>query len=364
MVFGIFKRKQAPVVTTTVKAYDPVADALAKAAAAKAAASGASHDTYEVRVSKVTKEADGVISITVIDPAGHELPEWKAGAHLEIHTPSGLVRQYSLCSSPSNRLEYRVSVLREENGRGGSKELHDTDLKNKQLVVAGPRNLFQLGEHDRYVFIAGGIGVTPIRAMVEELGPDADFTVVYGGRSLDSMAFTEELIDLAGDKLTLVPQDTDGLIDLKAALEGAGAGTGVYCCGPAALISAVEKAVAEHAPEADLHFERFEASAEAVAERAAKAATDKPFELELRRTGVTKTVAADQTVLDAILKEKPDFDFSCEEGHCGSCFATVLEGKVDHRDEVLSDDEKANGDQMYVCVSRPAEGCEKLVLDL
>ena len=363
MVFGFLKRKQAPVVpATTVKAYDPVADALAKAAAAKAAAAGPSHETFEVRVAKVQKEAEGVISITVIDPAGHELPEWKAGAHLEIHTPSGLIRQYSLCSSPSNLLEYRFSVLREEDGRGGSKELHDTDLANMQLEVTAPRNMFELGQHDRYVFIAGGIGVTPIRAMVEEVGPDADFTVVYGGRSLESMAFVEELIDLAGDKLTLVPQDTDGLIDLEAALAGADAGTGIYCCGPSALISAVEAAVAEHAPEAELHFERFTASEEAAAERAAKAVNDTSFELELRRSGVTKTVAADQTVLDAILKEKPDFDFSCEEGHCGSCFATVLEGTVDHRDEVLTDEEKETSDQMYVCVSRPTS--EKLVLDV
>jgi ferredoxin-NADP reductase len=359
MVFGIFKRKQAPVVTT-VKSYDPVADALAKAAAAKAAAIG--DDWYEVRVAKVTPEAEGVISITVINPSGHELPEWEPGAHLEIRTPAGLTRQYSLCSSPSNELEYRFSVLREEGGRGGSKELHDTDLKNKQLMVTGPRNHFPLEKHDKYVFIAGGIGITPIRAMVGAMGPDADYTVVYGGRSLDSMAFVEELIDIAGNRLTITPQDTDGLIDLKAALVGADANTGVYCCGPAPLIAAVEQAVADHAPDVSLHFERFEASAEAVAERAAKAATDTAFELELRRSGITKTVPADQTVLDAILKEKPDFEFSCEEGHCGSCFATILEGKVDHRDEVLTDDEKENGDQMYVCVSRPTS--EKLVLDV
>ena len=361
MVFGFLKRKQAPVVpATTVTSYDPVADALAKAAAAKAAAH--THETYEVRVAKVTPEADGVISITVIDPSGHDLPEWEPGAHLEVTTPSGLVRQYSLCSSPKKLDEYRFSVLREEDGRGGSKELHDTDLKNKQLVVAGPRNLFTLHQHDKYVFIAGGIGITPIHAMVSSLGDDVDYTLVYGGRSLGSMAFVEELTEVAGDRLTLVPQDTDGLIDLEAALKGAGAGTGIYCCGPAPLISAVEEAAAKYAPDAEVHFERFEASAEAVAERAAKAANDKPFELELRRTGVTKTVAADQTVLDAILKEKPDFDFSCEEGHCGSCFATVLEGTVDHRDEVLTDEEKETTDQMYVCVSRPTS--EKLVLDV
>lgn len=359
MVFGIFKRKQAPVVTT-VKAYDPVADALAKAAAAKAAAAG--DDWYEVRVAKVTNEADGVISITVINPSGHELPEWEPGAHLEIKTPGGLIRQYSLCSEPSNELEYRFSVLREEGGRGGSKELHDTELKNKQLMVTGPRNHFPLEKHERYIFIAGGIGVTPIRAMVGSMGADADYTVVYGGRSLASMAFVDELRTVAGDKLKVVPQDTEGLIDLKAALAGADANTGIYCCGPAPLIAAVEQAVAAHAPEADLHFERFEASAEAVAERAAKAANNKPFELELRRSGITKTVPADQTVLDAILKEKPDFDFSCEEGHCGSCFATILEGKVDHRDEVLTDEEKETGDQMYVCVSRPTT--DKLVLDV
>lgn len=365
MVFRFLKRaasssKSSP--SAPVAAYDPVAETRRKLAAEKAAKASTDEGLLELLVDSVSTEAEGVIAITFVHPDGDELPEWKAGAHLELHLPSGLLRQYSLCSSPADRLRYRVSVLREEAGRGGSKELHDLDLVGTTMQVAGPRNHFELKTHERYLFIAGGIGVTPIRAMVESLPEGATYEVLYGGRTRASMAFVDELVEIAGERLTLCPQDECGLLDLSSALQGRGAETGVYCCGPSPLISAVEACVGAEAPEADLHFERFTASEEAAAMRAEKALSDREFSLELRRSGVTTTVPVGKSVLDAILEKVPSFDFSCEEGHCGSCLARIVEGTVDHRDEILSEEERAAQVDMYVCVSRATS--DKLVLDV
>ncbi|MGN0065659.1 MAG: PDR/VanB family oxidoreductase [Nocardioides sp.] len=354
------RSKPSPTPTTTVTSFDPVAMAKAKEAA-RLAASAAGGETLDLVVRSVTTEAEGVISITFESFDAGELPAWTPGAHLELHLPSGLARQYSLCGDPADRESYRVAVLREESGRGGSKELHDTDLVGLRIKAVGPRNHFELTPSPSYRFIAGGIGITPIRAMVAAVPAGSEWTLLYGGRSSASMAFVEELRALGGDRVTLVPEDESGQLDLDAYLAGAGAGTAVYCCGPSGLISAVVDRCAALAPEASVTFERFTASEENAAARAAAAANDTEFTVELQRSGVTKVVAKDQTLLDAILAEDPGFGFSCEEGHCGSCLTKVLKGEVDHRDELLSDAERAANDQMYVCVSR-AKG-DHLVLD-
>ena len=317
-----------------------------------------------LEVSAVTAVAQDVIAITFVDPLGAELPPWTPGAHLEIHTPGGFVRQYSLCGDPANTREYRVSVLREEAGRGGSKELHDDpDLVGRLITATPPRNHFELHAATKYLFIAGGIGVTPIRAMVAGVPAGAEWTLLYGGRTRASMAFVDELVEIGGDRVTIVPQDTDGLLDLQSVIEAIDADTAVYCCGPPALIAEVERCVETYAPDSDLHFERFSGSEENAAARALAEKGNQPFELELRRTGVTTIVAADETTLEAVLKHVPRHDYSCEEGHCGSCWAEVLEGEVDHRDDdLLTEEERAANTEMYVCVSRAKS--RKLVLDL
>lgn len=366
MVFPFKKRaKTSWLDAPAAKAYDPTADAARKLAAEKAAAAATPVEPkLDLEVKSVTPVAEGVIAITFIDPHGDELPAWTPGSHLEIHTPNGLIRQYSLCGDPANRMEYRVSVLREEEGRGGSKELHDdTRLVGKMLTATQPRNHFELTPSKKYLFIAGGIGVTPIRAMVAAVPEDAEWTLLYGGRTRASMAFVDELVEIGGDRIKIAPQDTDGILDLKTALEAIDADTAVYCCGPSALIAAVEQCVEKYAPESKLYFERFTASEENAAARAEAAKGDKPFELELARTGVTMTVGADERTLDAVIKHVPGFDYSCEEGHCGSCWTKVLSGEVDHRDDgLLTEAERAANTEMYVCVSR-AKG-DKLVLDV
>lgn len=311
-------------------------------------------------VTGVRLEAEGVVSITLADPNGGELPGWKPGAHLELILPSGLRRQYSMCGSPCDHQRYRVAVLKEPAGRGGSLEIHDTGLVGRNLTVDGPRNHFELQPSPRYVFIAGGIGITPILAMVRELGLSADWTLYYGGRTVRSMAFIDELRTLANDRVHIVPQDTDGLLPLEGIVAGANPDTAIYCCGPGPLLDAVQDAHTRLAPDSPLHFERFAASTSKPAMPAP--ADDHTVELVLSRTGVTLEVGPERSLLDAIRDVVPAVPFSCTEGYCGSCEVAVLEGTPDHRDEVLTETERAAGKTMFPCVSRALT--QRLVLDV
>jgi ferredoxin-NADP reductase len=316
-----------------------------------------------LQVTQVRLEASGVISVTLARPDGADLPAWEPGAHLELRLPSGLVRQYSLCGDPEDRRRYTVAVLREEAGRGGSKEMHDVGLVGRSLAVKGPRNNFRLLGHPRYVFIAGGIGITPILAMVRAVARTAaSWRLAYGGRSRGSMAFAEELTRLGGDRVSLVPQDEMGLLDIDAIVSAADAETGIYCCGPQPLLEAVESARARLAPDTNLYVERFAAKKSAATPAvAASALDDAEFELELRRSGITVVVPADRSALDVMRDHLPDMDYSCEEGYCGSCESRVLEGVPEHRDDILTEEERQAGATMFPCVSRART--RRLVLD-
>ncbi|NMO04468.1 oxidoreductase [Gordonia sp. TBRC 11910] len=317
--------------------------------------------SLELVVTRVSLEADDVISVTLADAAGRKLPDWRPGAHLELVLPSGLLRQYSLCGDSRDTFSYTVAVLREAGGRGGSRELHDTGLVGKRLRVNGPRNHFELVPSRRHVFIAGGIGVTPILAMVRSLADDASWSLHYGGRTASSMAFVTELSAIGGPRVSLVPQDERGLLDVDAILADADESTAVYCCGPAPLLAAVTDAHARLAPDASLHIERFAASSPGSGTPAA-AGDDKPVEVLLRRSGLTLNVAPDRSILDAIRDVVPGMPYSCTEGYCGSCEVAVLEGTPDHRDEILTPQERERGTTMFPCVSRALS--EQLVLDI
>ncbi|MFI7385614.1 PDR/VanB family oxidoreductase [Streptomyces sp. NPDC049813] len=302
-------------------------------------------------VRRMTWEAEGVLSVELTHPDGKPLPAWEPGAHVDVHV-GGQIRQYSLCGDPAATDTYRIGVLNEPSSRGGSRHVHTALRPGQRVTVAEPRNHFALEDAPAYVFVAGGIGVTPLLAMARQAARrGAAWRMVYGGRSRASMAFTDEL-DALGGSLTLVPQDELGHIDLAAALAELPEGALVYCCGPEPLLAAVEEAC----PAERLRVERFAAP---VAERAAD---DDAFEVECRTSGLTLTVGAGDSILAAAEEAGLDVASSCRDGICGSCETRVLDGVPDHRDFLLSDAERAAGTSMMICVSRCASG--RLVLDL
>ena len=300
--------------------------------------------------------ADGVVALTLADPNGGELPPWTPGAHVDFVLSDDLIRQYSLCSSPSKPDVWRVGVLRAPDSRGGSERVHDMLTAGSVVRVRGPRNHFPLVASPRYLFIAGGIGITPLMPMIAEAdAAGADWRLLYGGRERASMAFLDELAQY-GNRVTVVPQDEKGMLDLEPVLGTAQPDTLVYCCGPEGLLAAVEK-YCEGWPPGSLHIERFTAKPQ---EPAAEGDTE--FELVLQRSGLTLQVPPDKSVLSVIREAGVSVLASCLEGVCGTCETEVIEGDVDHRDSVLNEEEQASNEYMMVCVSRCRS--PRLVLDL
>jgi ferredoxin-NADP reductase len=292
--------------------------------------------------------ADGVVSLTL---AG-DLPGWAPGAHVDVVLPDGSARQYSLCGDPAVAGEWRIAVLREPDGRGGSAFVHSV-AAGDTVRVRGPRNHFPLVPAARYLFVAGGIGITPILPMLAAAeAAGAAWELVYGGRTRTSMAFVEQLTDR---RVAIRPQDEYGLLDLDALLATPRSGTLVYCCGPEPLLAAVEARCAGW-PAGSLHVERF--TAKPLTEPVLAGA----FEVELARTGLTLTVPPERSVLDVVEEAGVAVLSSCSEGTCGTCETAVLDGEPDHRDSVLTTEEQAANDCMMICVSRAR--CPKLVLDL
>ncbi|ORT57300.1 oxidoreductase [Streptomyces sp. CB03238] len=300
--------------------------------------------------------AEGVVLLTLTHPAGSPLPEWRPGAHIDLVLGPGLVRQYSLCSDPADRSRWQVAVLREPEGRGGSARVHEHLHEGAGVRVRGPRNHFALEASPRYLFIAGGIGITPILPMVEEAQRrGADWRLAYGGRSRRTMAFRERLEAAYGERVSVRPQDAYGALDLDGLLGTPRPATLVYCCGPEGLLKAVEQRCSAW-PAGALRIERF-----APGDRGPYG-PDEAFDVELARSGVTVTVPPGTTVLRAVEEAGVQVLSSCQEGTCGTCETTVLDGTVDHRDSLLTPAEQAVHDTMFICVSRAA--CPRLVLDL
>jgi ferredoxin-NADP reductase len=304
--------------------------------------------------------ADGVLGLTLRMPDDSELAEWTPGAHLEIQLPSGLIRHYSLCGSPHDRDRYEIAVGLQPDSRGGSREVHTTQLVGRTLTARGPKNNFELIDADDYLFFAGGIGITPILPMIRAVAArDCRWRLIYGGRTRATMAFVRELQSFGPENLTIVPQDAAGLIDVAAELRAASPDTAIYCCGPEGLLDAVQRA-ALGAGLSGPHFERFDLKP--LAADAAVATVDTAFEVELRKTGVTLSVPAGRSLLDVVLDVVPNYPYSCEEGYCGTCETAVLDGAPDHRDTLLSEDERRAGKTMMICVGRARS--ERLVLDI
>jgi ferredoxin-NADP reductase len=311
--------------------------------------------TATLQVEAKKPEADGVVGLTLARPDGRRLPDWTPGSHVDLLLPSGVTRQYSLCGDRWDAHSYRVGVLRELDGRGGSAYVHDALQPGDLVGIGGPRNNFPLVPSARYRFVAGGIGITPLLPMIHQadlLG--ADWQLLYGGRRRDAMAFLDELAGY-GDRVHVVPQDEHGLLDLPAFLGAPRSDTKVYCCGPGPLLAAIEAACAAW-PAHALRTERF------VAEERGSPLRDAPFEVELARSGTAVTVTPEVSVLDAVHAAGVEVLSSCRQGTCGTCETTVVAGTPDHRDSILTDDERAAADCMFVCVSRSCS--DRLVLDL
>jgi ferredoxin-NADP reductase len=313
----------------------------------------------EVLVRAMTWAADGVLSIVLVDPTGGELPAWEPGAHIDLQLPAPggvMSRQYSLCGDPADRSRYLIGVLREQVGRGGSAFVHEVLRPGQVLRVRGPRNHFRLEPSPRYLFVAGGIGITPILPMIAAAqAAGARWQLVYGGRTAASMAFTEVLATY-GDHVSLRPQEVHGLLDLAGLLQPPQPDTLVYTCGPEPLLAAVEKQC-QTWPAGTLHLERF-----AAPEQPARDPADEhSVEVVLQASGRTVMVPPDRSVLEALNEAGADILSDCLEGICGTCETRVIEGQVDHRDFVLTEAERAGNQYMMPCVSRALSA--KLVLD-
>lgn len=313
------------------------------------------HGPRRMRVIGKEVAAAGVVTVTLADLDGGPVPAWEPGAHIDL-VLGDMTRQYSLCGDPSDPESLTVAVLLEPEGRGGSAYVHDKLEVGDVIPIAGPRNAFGLSPAESYLFIAGGIGITPLLPMLRSIDArGVPWRLLYGGRTRTSMAFADDLAGAHPDRVDLRPQDECGLLDLDTALDGLGAGAAVYCCGPEPLLRAVETACGARG-HLTLHVERFAPKA------ADPNAVSDSFEVELTRTGAVITVGADESVLAALERSGIDAEFSCREGTCGTCEVAVLRGRPDHRDSVLTEDEQAAGNAMMICVSRSYT--PRLVIDL
>ena len=313
--------------------------------------------TLRVGHRQVVAHDQNVVALTLQAADGKPLPRWFPGAHIDVHLPSGRVRQYSLCGDV-NSVDYRIAVRRIPGGGGGSVEVHDELPVGTTVTTGGPRNAFPLSipgfgsPTRRFRFIAGGIGITPILSMLaqaQRLG--VEWSMIYVGRSVDSLPFVDE-VSAYGDRVEIRTDDVYGLPTADDLLGACPDGTAVYACGPAPMLTAIRSRLAGRA-NVELHFERFAAPPVLDGEE---------FSVRIASTGAVVDVGARETLLSALQRSAVAAPYSCQQGFCGTCRTQVLGGAVDHRDTLLTDPERAAG-LMLTCVSRAHSG-ECLTLDL
>lgn len=316
---------------------------------------GIAPDATAAVVTKKQLAADGVVTLELAPARGGRLPDWAPGAHIDLILPNGLTRQYSLCGDRWDADRYRIGVLRDPDSRGGSMFVHDALNVGDRVEVGSPRNNFPLVPSDAYLFVAGGIGITPLLPMIHQadmLG--TRWRLLYGGRRRASMAFLDELANY-GDRCDIAPQDEVGLLDLPSFLGPPRSNVKIYACGPAPLLDAIKDACRPWPPYA-LHYELFTGQDGGATTRRTS------FEVTLQRSAITTTVGPNDTILDAVRAAGVDILSSCRQGTCGTCETTVLAGRPDHRDSILEEHERDAGDCLFPCVSRSRS--DHLVLDL
>ena len=310
--------------------------------------------TFEVSVRARREAADGIVVLD-LERASGALPHWSPGAHIDVVLPGGVERQYSLCGSLSDRATWRIGVLRE---REASVWLHENAHPGAALRVRGPANhfLFAPTAGRSYVFVAGGIGITPIVPTTEAAeAAGSAWTLLYAGRSRRTMAFADELADRYGGRVEVFAADEGRRLDLEARLGTPVARGVVYACGPARLLEALDAAMSGW-PRGSLHVERFEAKV------LGPPVWTEPFEVDLMMSGLTVTVPPEKSVLDVVEEYGAVVPSSCRVGTCGTCEVPVIDGEVEHRDSVLSPEEQEANRTMMLCVSRAA--CPRITLEL
>ncbi|CAB3757053.1 PDR/VanB family oxidoreductase [Paraburkholderia humisilvae] len=320
-------------------------------------------------VRQIRFEGKGINSYELVDPCGANLPPFDAGSHIDIHLGGGLIRQYSLCNSPEDEKRYVIAVLKDEKGRGGSKAVHEK-LRVQDIVrVSRPRNRFPLAaDAEKVILLAGGIGVTPLKSMAHALeAQGVNYELHYCARDAGCTAFNAELASLAESGHLHYHFDggsEQGRLDIGRLLTNPSHGQHVYYCGPAGFMQACAEATS-HWPKGSVHFEHFKAPERPPASRrrddelSLGTASDS-FEVVLAKSGRIIPVGSGQSIADALNEAGTTVPTSCCAGLCATCKVRYLEGEVEHKDFILSDDERA--DQLTVCVSR-AKSC-RIVLDL
>jgi phthalate 4,5-dioxygenase reductase subunit len=304
--------------------------------------------------------ARDIVLFSLVDPARQALPRFTAGAHLVVTTPAGHEREYSLCNSPAERHRYLIAVKREPAGEGGSASMVDELRVGMRLEAVGPKNHFPLHEETSpHLLIAGGIGITPLRAMALHLAErEADFELVYVTRSPETTAFLQEFSSAEWEGRVRIHHDggdpSRGL-PLASLLAERKGNAHLYCCGPRGLMRAV-RAAASHWPANAVHFEDFGTSPG----EASEGASTGDFSVRLAKSGITVPVPKDVSILEAIRRSGVAVPSSCESGTCGTCRTRLIEGTADHRDFVLGEDEQEG--EIMICVSRAVS--RELVLDL
>ncbi|HZI09389.1 MAG TPA: PDR/VanB family oxidoreductase [Myxococcus sp.] len=322
------------------------------------------NDTLRVRVSRITREAEGILAYELVAEDGGALPGFEAGAHVDVRVPGpgGFVRSYSLCNDPDETHRYVIAVQRDGYGRGGSRAMHARVCVGDVLEVGTPSNNFPLLFARSYVLVAGGIGITPMLAMVRQLErTGASYTLHYCARTPERTAFRELLASApyAGRvRFHFDGGDPSKGLDVKALLATRAPGARLYCCGPAGLMRAVREAATQHRwPWEKVHFEAFTADAAT----AASGKQDNDFEVSIRSTGQVLRVPAGQSVLNVLRRNGLRVPSECEAGACGTCLTRVCDGEPDHRDSFFQQ-EPAGDKRMLICVSRARS--RRLVLDL
>jgi tetrachlorobenzoquinone reductase len=318
-----------------------------------ATAPRATDEPLRLRLHGITYAATDINLYEFRSPAGAQLPAFTAGAHVDLHLPNGMTRQYSLCNPQDERHRYVVAVKKDALGRGGSRCVHEQLRVGMLVPVGAPRNNFPLHEQAAHsVLIAGGIGITPIACMVSRLREQAlSWELHYSVRGRLDAALLDEL-GTQHVHLHIDEERGGALLDIAGIVNQAPADAHLYCCGPAPMLDAFESAAAGRAPER-VHVERFSA---------AKVAGGGAFFVELAKSGRRVFVGPDESIADALRAQGVDVQTSCEQGICGTCETRVLAGRPEHRDELLSEGEKAANDVMMICCSRSKD--DVLVLDL